>query len=82
MILPPVLPILVEEMGITHSQAGLFGTAYLLGYLIIEVPAGLIARRFGIKRVLIAGMIGYGLTTLLNFIAHSFLHLLILRFLL
>ncbi len=81
-ILPPLLPILVEEMGITHTQAGLFGAAYLIGYVLIKIPAGLMARRFGIKRVLIAGMGGYGLATLLNFYAQSFLHLLILRFLL
>jgi predicted MFS family arabinose efflux permease len=81
-VLPPLLPILVEEMGITHTQAGLFGTVFLLGYIIIKVPAGLMARRFGIKKVLIAGMVGYGLATLLNFAAGCFSHLLILRFLL
>jgi len=69
-------------MGITHTQAGLLGTAYLLGYIIIKIPAGLMARRLGIRRVLIAGMVGYGLATLLNFVAQGFLHLLILRFLL
>jgi len=81
-ILPPLLPVLVEEMGITHTQAGLFGTAYLIGYVLIKIPAGLMARRFGIKRVLIAGMVGYGLATLLNFYAQNLLQFLTLRFLL
>lgn len=57
-VLPPVLPILVEELRIIHTQAGMFGTAYLIGYVLIKVPASLMARRIGIKRTLILGMIG------------------------
>jgi len=79
--LPPVLPILVEELGITHAQAGMFGTAYLMGYILIKIPAGLMARKIGIKRALILGMVGYGFATMLNLVAASFVHLLVLRFL-
>jgi len=61
-------------MGLTHAQAGLLGTAYLIGYILIKISAGLMAGRFGIKRVLIAGMVGYALATLLNFYAQGFLH--------
>ncbi|RLI16915.1 hypothetical protein DRO49_04385 [Candidatus Bathyarchaeota archaeon] len=32
-----------------------------MGYILIKIPAGLMAGRFGIKRVLIAGMVGYAL---------------------
>ena len=53
-ILPPLLPFLMGEMGLTHAQAGLFGTAYLLGYVLIKIPAGLMAGRWGLKRVLVA----------------------------
>lgn len=78
--LPPVLPILVEELGITHTQAGLFATAFMMGYISIKVPVGLLARRIGIKRALILGMVGYGLSTMLNVLATSFLQMLVLRF--
>jgi predicted MFS family arabinose efflux permease len=56
-------------------------TAYLIGYVVIKIPAGTIANRIGIKRTLTIGMVGYALATALNFFAQGFLHLFILRLL-
>jgi len=78
--LPPVLPILIEELEITHSQAGLFATAFLIGYIIIKIPVGTLAKRIGTKNILILSMVGYGFATMLNILATTFLQLLILRF--
>jgi predicted MFS family arabinose efflux permease len=56
-------------------------TSYLIGYIVIKMPAGAIANRIGIKRTLAIGMVGYAAATALNFLATGFLHLLLLRFL-
>ncbi len=80
-VLPPVLPVLTEEMGLTHTQSGLLETAYLIGYIISKVPAGGLSKRFGAKRVLAGSMIGYGASTLLISSAQGYSHVFILRFL-
>ena len=80
-ILAPILPVLSEELGLSHAQGGMLETAYLLGYIVIKMPAGAIANRIGIKRTLAIGMVGYAAATALNFIATGFLHLFLLRFL-
>jgi sugar phosphate permease len=80
-VLAPVLPTLIVEMELTHAQGGLLETAYLIGYIIIKIPAGVIANRIGMKRTLVIGMLGYAIATALNFLAAGFAHLLALRFL-
>jgi sugar phosphate permease len=80
-ILAPILPVLSEELGLSHAQGGMLETAYLAGYIVIKMPAGAIANRIGIKRTLVIGMVGYAAATALNFIATGFLHLFLLRFL-
>jgi MFS family permease len=81
-VLPPILPVLFDELGISHAQGGLLETAYLFGYIVVKLPAGVIANRIGIKKTLTIGIVGYALSTSLNFLATSFTHLLILRLLL
>ncbi len=81
-VLAPILPVLVGELSLTHAQGGMLETAYLIGYILVKIPAGVIANRIGIKRTLVIGMVGYALSTALNFIAAGFIHLFTLRFLL
>lgn len=80
-VLAPVLPVISGELGMSHAQGGMLETAYLVGYIIIKLPAGVIANRIGIKKTLVMGMVGYALSTALNFFASTFFHLFALRFL-
>jgi sugar phosphate permease len=80
-VLPPVLPVLTTELGLTHTQSGLLETAYLLGYIISKLPAGALSKKYGARRVLASSMIGYGAATFLIAYAQGFLHLFTLRFL-
>jgi predicted MFS family arabinose efflux permease len=80
-VLAPILPVVSGELGLSHAQAGMLETAYLLGYIVIKMPAGVLGNRIGIKRTLTLGMVGYALATALNFFATGFLHLFVLRFL-
>ncbi len=54
----PLLPAIQKEFGMTYSQVGLFTGMYGLLALALSVPAGLLARRFGEKTVLVSGMAG------------------------
>ncbi len=80
-VLAPVLPVISGEFGMTHAQGGMLETAYLIGYIVVKIPAGFVANRIGIKRTLVVGMVGYAVSTALNFLAAGFLHLFALRFL-
>ena len=80
-VLAPILPVVSTELGLSHAQSGMLETAYLLGYIVIKMPAGVLGNRIGIKRTLVLGMVGYALATALNFFATGFLHLFVLRFL-
>ena len=71
-VLAPILPVVSGELGLSHAQAGMLETAYLLGYIVIKMPAGVLGNRIGIKRTLTLGMVGYALATALNFFATSF----------
>jgi len=80
-VLPPLLPVLAEELGFTHTQSGLLETAYLIGYIVIKMPAGALSNRFGARKVLAASMVGYGAATFLVSRATGFTDIFLLRLL-
>jgi MFS transporter, NNP family, nitrate/nitrite transporter len=53
----PLLPHIQETFGMSYSQIGLFTGVYGLLAIVLSVPAGLAAKYFGEKRVLIAGLV-------------------------
>jgi predicted MFS family arabinose efflux permease len=79
-VLPPVLPVLSSELGLTYTQAGLLETAYLIGYIIIKLPAGALSERYGARKVLASSMVGYGASTFLISGAQGFAYIFIMRF--
>lgn len=57
-VIPPVIPLLVTDLGITYAQAGFLLTAFFLMYSVFQLPAGVLADRIGKGRLLIAGLVG------------------------
>ena len=55
--LPPILPLLVADFGVTYAEAGVLVTAYYVVYSIFQLPAGRLADRFGQRRLLAGGMV-------------------------
>jgi sugar phosphate permease len=80
-VVPPLLPVLSAEWGMSHAQAGMLETAYLLGYIVVKVPAGMLAERMGARRVLAVGILGYAASTALMGLAGGFIAAIMLRFL-
>src|SRR5688500_2740367 len=54
----PLLPSIQREFGMSYTQLGLFTGLYGLLAMLLSVPAGLSARRFGERRVLAIGLLG------------------------
>ena len=53
----PLLPSLQRDLGMSFSQLGLFAGMYGLLAMVLSVPAGLTAKRFGEKRALVGGLV-------------------------
>jgi len=57
----PLLPQIQQTFGMSYSQIGLFTGLYGLLAIVLSVPAGLAAKEFGEKPVLISGLVVVGL---------------------
>jgi predicted MFS family arabinose efflux permease len=68
----PLLPSIQVDVGMTFTQLGFFTGLYGLLAMLLSVPAGLSAKRFGEKRVLAAGLVGVALGSVLLGQAWSF----------
>ncbi len=53
----PLLPAMQNEFGMSYSQIGLFTGMYGLLAMIMSIPGGMLAKRFGEKNVLATGML-------------------------
>jgi predicted MFS family arabinose efflux permease len=57
----PLLPAIQNEFSMSYTQIGLFTGMYGLLALVLSVPAGLAAKRYGEKRVLVVALFVVGL---------------------
>jgi MFS family permease len=79
MAIPPLIPMIKEELGISNSEAGLLMTALLLPYALVQVPAGYLGDKLGRKRLLVMSIIGYSLSSALVVFARHYWELLAVR---
>lgn len=68
----PLLPSIQRDTGMNFTQLGLFIGIYGLLAILLSVPAGISARRFGERRVLVAGMLVVAMGSVLLGQADSF----------
>jgi predicted MFS family arabinose efflux permease len=61
----PLLPSIQREFGMSFTQLGTFTAMYGLLAMVLSVPAGVSARRFGERRVLGLGLLGVAAGSLL-----------------
>src|SRR5579864_8716261 len=52
----PLLPAIRKDLAASYSQMGLFTGMYGLIAILISLPAGILAARFGEKRMLLGGL--------------------------
>lgn len=60
---PPLIPVVVPVLGMKMSQAGAYMSAFYLGYVITQIPAGILADRFGVRIILAVSLIIEGIST-------------------
>ncbi|MFN7996650.1 MAG: MFS transporter [Bryobacteraceae bacterium] len=75
--------LMMRELGLSQAEMGKVFSAFLLGYALCQIPAGMLADRFGPRRVLMLSVLAAVLTTISITIAGTLLlALLFVRFLL
>lgn len=70
-----------EDLSLTATETGLVLSSFFLGYAIMQMPGGVLADRFGAKRVLLVAVIVWSIFTGLTAIAWTLSILVIIRFL-
>ncbi|MGB9846504.1 MAG: MFS transporter, partial [Desulfotomaculales bacterium] len=60
---PPLIPVVVPVLGMGMAQAGAFMSAFYFGYIITQIPAGVLADRFGVRVILAASLVIEGIAT-------------------
>jgi predicted MFS family arabinose efflux permease len=68
----PLLPAIQQDLGMSYTQLGSFTALYGLFAMLLSVPAGMSARRFGEKPVLALGLVGVAAGSVLLAQASSF----------
>ncbi len=53
--LPAIAPLIRRDLGLSLTQAGSFLSAYYVGPILMSLPAGWLADRWGILRMMVAG---------------------------
>ena len=74
-------PFLARDLRLDKVQLGLTMSAFFAGFVLLQIPAGILADRLGCRRLLIGGMAWWSAFVALTAAAGSFLVLTVVRFL-
>ncbi len=60
---PPLIPVVAPALHMDNTQAGALMTAFYFGYIITQIPAGVLTDRLGVKAVLTISLVLAGIAT-------------------
>jgi MFS family permease len=75
-------PLIEQQLHLSASQLGILLSAFFITYVLIMIPAGWLAERYGARRVLAVGIAIWSAATLLTGFVSSFPILIVLRLML
>lgn len=67
----PLIPSLMEAFGADSTRLGVIGSASMWGYMCVPIVAGLLSDRFGRKYVILFGIFGFSVLTILCGLTNS-----------
>lgn len=79
-IFGPLIPSLMESFGSDKTTLGFVGAGSLWGYMFTPIIAGIISDRFGRRYVVLFGMFGLSVLTVISGLAHTTGQLFLFRF--
>jgi len=60
---PPLISVVAPILGINMAQAGAYMSAFYVGYVLTQIPAGILADRLGVRIILSTSLIIEGVST-------------------
>lgn len=72
-------PAMMKSFGLSSVFAGVLLSAFFWGYVITQVPGGLIAAKYSAKTVILVVLIVWGIAAILTGLAQNFTELIIVR---
>lgn len=81
MTISMTLPFMAKDLGIDPSEQGMINSAFFLGYALCQIPGGLLADRFGPRRVILVALVWWSLFTALTGLVQDLNSMLLVRFL-
>ena len=79
MAIATAIPFIAKDFGLSPLGMGGVLSAFFLGYALMQLPGGILADRFGPRRVMTASIVGWSLFTVLTGAATSLSALLAIR---
>lgn len=79
-VVPPLITVFTDDLGLSHSESGLLMSIYLIAYALTSFTSGPLADRFGAAQVMFAGTVIVGLSSLLFMATTSLGVFLVARF--
>ncbi|MED1204204.1 MFS transporter [Heyndrickxia acidicola] len=73
-------PIMVKSLGLSATTTGVLLSSFFWGYVITQIPSGLLASKYSAKTIIVASLFFLGLTGILTGIVKSYDMLLTVRF--
>lgn len=80
MIYPPLIPMMRVALNLTYSESGMLMSGFWIGYVMMQLPAGLVSDKIGVRRIYTVSLTVTGITCILTGFAKSFLDCLAYRF--
>lgn len=72
---PPSLPLMIKELHLSYTQAGLLMSLFALPGIVISIPVGMLSDRYGARLLYAGAFLGMALGTALVALGESFLPL-------
>jgi sugar phosphate permease len=70
------------DLHINNADAGLAGGMFYIGYLLLQIPGGILAERFDARRLIVTLGVSWGVLAMATGLAQNLTELLVLRFVL
>lgn len=69
---PPLMPVVLPILDITLTQGMFYMTSFFVGYVIMQIPGGILTDRFGARRILALALLVQGVSTCLLSLTDSY----------
>ncbi|HUJ68180.1 MAG TPA: MFS transporter [Syntrophorhabdales bacterium] len=79
MVMSVSMPYIAKDFHLTPVAVGILMSSFFFGYALMQIPAGMLADRFGVRKVITVGLVWWSAFTALTAWAGSYAIMLVIR---